>query len=327
MIQGVEFKFRYVRDGDNQGLMARKGSAGMEGLTLGEDRLPYAHIIDTTTRDKRLLLVVSPQAPLTGDAAKYLNGQVLVLEVYKVQALELEKIVDRACSIQEATRNKERLLEEGKGELFRTVMCPECKAVVDVSELSETPYVYCRYCESVLRDRATATSGADYRICDECGFFNRVKGYTQFYFYFLLVVYGFSYKRRHLCDNCVGPIFWKTLLMNLIFILGVPSAIYMKIKSMVGRDPTLKELNKAARLSRRAVTKRRRPTTNAYTKAVPTIRGCTSTRGSVTCRAATAKVPAAPSIDCCRVAQTTYRRSSSSTPSKVTARRSRSWGA
>ena len=81
--------------------------------------------------------------------------------------------------------------------------------------------------------------------------FDRVRGYTEFYFYFLVIAYGFSMKRRHVCDNCADSIFRKTLLLNLIFILGVPSSIYLKLKSLSGREPLLRELAKANALARK----------------------------------------------------------------------------
>ena len=58
-------------------------------------------------------------------------------------------------------------------------------------------------------------------------------------------------KRRFVCDNCADKIFRKTLLLNLIFLLGIPSSIYLKIKSLTGRDPFLSDLAKANALARK----------------------------------------------------------------------------
>ena len=75
--------------------------------------------------------------------------------------------------------------------------------------------------------------------------FAKIKVYTEFYFYFLLVVYGFSMRKVYLCSNCASSLFKKVLLWNFIFILGVPSAIWMKIKSLTGRDENEAELDRA----------------------------------------------------------------------------------
>jgi tetratricopeptide (TPR) repeat protein len=119
--------------------------------------------------------------------------------------------------------------------------------------MPSTPYVYCRYCETVFaakKGKEIITRGSTYHECDECGMFGRIRGYTEFYFYFLLVAYGFSYKERYLCDSCAHRMFVKTLLTNLIFILGVPSSIYAKLKSLTGREAGLKKLGRASALSR-----------------------------------------------------------------------------
>lgn len=246
----LPIRFRFVHEGQTANFLRQKGLAKRQGLTLAEESLSYDHIIDSTTRDNRVALVLDPETPIGEKMQKGMNDQVLVLEVYGNKAIELGRFIDRHCSVRLAARHKMELMADGKEDLFRAVICPECQATLDLSELEETRYTYCRFCEAVVGSGNPAvTRGTGYRICEECGLFARVRGYTEFYFYFLLVVYGFSYKRRHLCDNCVNPVFWKTFLANLIFVLGVPSAIYMKIKSMVGRDPSLKELNKANALS------------------------------------------------------------------------------
>jgi len=90
-----------------------------------------------------------------------------------------------------------------------------------------------------------------YSICDECQMYDRLRGYTVFYFYFLLVVYGWSMKRRFVCDTCATNIAQRALLTNLIFLLGVPSSIYMWIKAQTGREPYFQDLAKANKLARK----------------------------------------------------------------------------
>ncbi len=80
--------------------------------------------------------------------------------------------------------------------------------------------------------------------------FDHIRPYTEFYFYFLLLVYGFSYKQVHLCHSCAHKTFLKTLGLNLIFIIGVPSAIWLKVKSMMNRNPQFEGLAKANALAK-----------------------------------------------------------------------------
>lgn len=248
------FKFRYVRNGQATGLISQKGVASGHQVVLGQESLSYDGIVSTIVRDNRLLLSVSPTAQLGKKLSKALVDETVIpIELNnKTAAEDLGRYIDRVCSRRKAEANKQRLFRAGKGDLFRFAVCPECKAIIDLSELDKTHYIYCCFCETVFaQDQEVITQGTIYRICDECGMFDRVRGYTEFYFYFLLVVYGFSINRRHVCDNCADSIFRKTFFLNLLFLLGIPSSIYLKIKSLAGRDPFFKELAKANSLARK----------------------------------------------------------------------------
>ena len=245
----MDFKYRFVRDGSTAQFFAKKGLVTSNGLQLTDGFLPYESIVDTTTRDNRVAVVLHNGVQLDGKMGKYVDedGDLLILEVSKVPALRLERAIDRHSSRIVAENNQKALVAEGKGHMFRSVTCPHCHSTIELTDFAPSRYSYCRFCESVLDGDKVATVGDKYRHCDECHSFDRVKGYTVFYFYFLLVVYGWQYNRRHLCDNCVGRLFWKVLFTNLIFILGVPSALWMKMRSLQGRDHRLADLAKANR--------------------------------------------------------------------------------
>ncbi len=248
--QDLSFKFRYVAaDGNVKGFfVSKKGKATPGHLELDGHQLPYTAILDTTTRDSRLVMVVDRELTPPPIQNELLNAKTLVLEVYKVKALDLERRIDVYSSAKLAQQHKLELEQAGKGELYRAELCPVCSATVDLSELDETEYIYCRFCESVFTKDSIIAQGDQYRICDECDFFGRVQGYTEFYFYFLLVVYGYSMKRRHLCDACANSLCWKMLAYNLPFILGLPNALWQKYRSISGRDPKLASLSKANQL-------------------------------------------------------------------------------
>ena len=251
----LKFKFKYVNSGGYAtGFFSQKAILTESKMTLGKDELSYADVWDTTTRDRRLVLAISPHVNLMDKKLlnNLLEGRILVLEIYQAEPLTVEKFIDRISSRHHVERRRQELIAAGQSHLFHSTTCPECQATIDLSNLNRSSYVYCRFCESIFPESYPAiTNGSKYRICDECHMFDRVQGYTEFYFYFLLVVYGFYAKRRHLCDNCAHRVFIKAFLLNLIFILGVPSAIWMKIKSMSNRDPALKSLSKATGLSKK----------------------------------------------------------------------------
>lgn len=246
------FKFRFVRGSQTTGLFATQGQVQGDELCLGDDRLPMDQILRVEVRDNRLILVLDEGIHLTGKlATESVDGRVLVIEIYKITPRVLEQHIERVCSASAAAAHRKALEAEGRGDEYRDVTCPDCQATVDLSGVPESPYVYCPYCDSIFHQGSMtlATSGERYRVCDECELFDRVRGYTEFYFYFLLIVYGFSYKRRYVCDNCAGRLFWRTFLWNFLFLLGIPSSIWIKIKSMTGRDPQLRDLARANALA------------------------------------------------------------------------------
>lgn len=248
----LPFKFKFVRNGQARGLRQKKATLSAQALVLDGEAIPLEDIVDTGTRDKRIVLALAPAADLGEKTRKeLLDGHSLALEVYKIEAKELEKHIDRYASVIAAERNRQRLEAADQGDLFRAVACPRCGATIDLSEMDVTPSIYCRFCETVMtKNLEVVTDGDTYGVCSECSMFDRIRGYTMFYFYFLLVVYGFQYQRRHMCDACAQKAARRALLVNLIFILGVPTAIHNYFKARRGRDPRFAELAKANALAR-----------------------------------------------------------------------------
>jgi hypothetical protein len=249
----LQFKFRYVRDGQARGLRAKSGTASADRLELDGEPIRYEDIHDTTCRDRRLVVALAPAAPLGAKAAKARQEErFLVLEVQKVDVQELERHIDRHSSEAAAERHRQQLVAAGDESLFRAVLCPHCGATIDLSGFNRTRYVHCRFCGSLLdKGERVVALGEGYQTCGECQMFGRVRGYTVFYFYFLLVVYGFSYGRRYLCDVCAVRQARRALLLNFVFLLGIPSSVYMWIKAVTGHEPELKELPKANALAQK----------------------------------------------------------------------------
>lgn len=245
-----DFKFRYVRNGEPAGWVSKKGRIEPNALFLGDDSISYDSIAETITRGDRILLKLR-DGHLPEKVGKYLmEGPVLVLNASKPSARRVEMAIDRKCAQEEVRRRRQELAQNGQANLLRTEECPVCQATVDLSGWDPTPYIYCRFCESLFtQDRNRITDGEHYRLCDTCGMFDRVQQYTEFYFYFFLVVYGFRYRQRSLCDGCAHRLFVRALLLNLLFVVGVPSAIWVKIKSLRKRDPAFARLAKANALS------------------------------------------------------------------------------
>lgn len=254
----IHFQFRFVKNGDAAGFGAKKGVARENGLTLGQWELPLERISATVSRDKRLVLVVDA-AGLDEKLAKEIQDGVLVLEIYKWNAELLKNWIDERISRRLADEKKRELNHLGQSDQFRAETCPNCRATIEVSGQTKASYLYCGYCESTFRaaqsggwESSPEAKGAKAGQCEDCGFWGRIKGYTEFYFYFLVYIYGWRSKRLFICDSCADRIFWKNAAINFPFVLGTPSALILKTRAVSGRDANWKKLAKANKMARKS---------------------------------------------------------------------------
>ena len=268
-LQPTSFKFRFVVGGATKGFFrSPKGVVGTDDLRLDDTTIPYGAIGDTITRGNRLILQILPPT-LEGEAGQYLADSVLVLEPKGIAADRLEIAIDRRVAAARLDEMRRLAQEEGTEHLIRVESCPTCEAEVDLTGLDRSLYVYCPYCDSIHETGRTTSLGRAYRTCDECQFFGRVQQYPEFYFYFLLIFYGFSYKKRFLCASCAHRLFVKALLVNLIFVIGVPTAVWVKVKSKIGRDPGMMELHVATALARKGKLREAAPVFDSIRRRFP----------------------------------------------------------
>ncbi|MBN9415847.1 MAG: hypothetical protein J0I12_10450 [Candidatus Eremiobacteraeota bacterium] len=247
------FKFHYCVGGNATGFLASKGAVKEEGLELAGHLVPYETIRDTTVRDRSLVLTFSAgETRLPAEVAKKVESQFLVMIISGMTARNLERLIDRRASSGEVERVRQQLQEQGEGHLFRVVSCPHCQAQINLSGTPETAFTYCRYCDSLFGPGLAAVrSTHELRACDECGFYDRVQGYGEFYFYFLLFVYGFRHGRRHYCDGCGAALANKLLLYNALFILGVPNALVCAVRARAGKAEQFRPLARANKLAKK----------------------------------------------------------------------------
>lgn len=246
----LEFRYRLILKGGSTDLgtvFGNKGVATADGLKLGKDFLAYEHILETAVQDRQLVLALSPGCQLSKKLHRSLvSNNCLALEVRKAAPREVGMYISRCRSKREVENHRAELTAAGKIDLFRAADCPHCGATVDLSGFDLTHYVHCRYCETVFdKNGQVSTRGEKFSICDECGLFDRLRVYTESYFYFLLAVWGYRAERKFVCDACAGRIFLKTFFLNLPFLLGVPNSIAIKLKSMSQRTEVTRLLAEA----------------------------------------------------------------------------------
>jgi len=225
----IRFKFHWVgENGQPAGFLAKKGVVDEEAVTLRDVRIPVGAIVACDVRGSYLVLVVAQEG---GEAAQ--------IVVHTGQAKRVREQVGRLRSAVVSEMHRKELEARGEGHLFRQQSCPSCGATVDLTGMDETPQVYCGYCDSITTLRSpegvTVTEvERGFRLCDECAMYSAPRQFTIFYFYFLLVVYGWRSRTTWRCPGCMRGEAWKMLLGNLIFVLGVPTSLVQLFRSYGG---------------------------------------------------------------------------------------------
>ncbi|MBN2005736.1 MAG: hypothetical protein JXA21_20435 [Anaerolineae bacterium] len=247
----LSFKCRFVKDRAVIGLGAMKSLASQTELIIGDDHIPYNAITIAHCFENRVVFNLSGSIPLGKKAQQALGGgHALIVEVQGNRALALSRHVNRLVSSIQADLARQEMSRKGESERFRTVICPHCGSTINVSGFDATTYTHCYFCQSILSKTLAVVSNGDvYGQCPACNLYGRVRSYFSFQFYFLIIVYGFSYRQVHHCDNCASKLAKRNLLTNLLFILGVPFAIAMWIRALSKRDAFLKTLDRANALA------------------------------------------------------------------------------
>lgn len=222
------FKFHWLDENGNQsGFFRQKGQFHEGVLTLEDKELPAAAILQSQTVENRIMLTVP-----TGDD-EYAN--ILFMPTSKSVTEALKQRLDIARSRVWADHHREQLATAGRAHDYRDAVCPECDATIIVSDMLKSPQLFCHFCESLSTiDQNPPQGESKLRLCEECGMYSQPLKFTTFYFYFLLVVYGWRSNTAWKCRACMRSDAWKMLAANFIFILGVPWAIYQLIRAYSG---------------------------------------------------------------------------------------------
>lgn len=236
------FKFQWVNESGNAtGFTAKKGHFDGENLVLDETEIPDIIIGHLELFGTRLVFTVLGEDDEPILLAVEIRGKKI--------AEKLKSILDINRSTRWAELHKEQLEKEGRAQDYRTKICQCCDATLILTDMPTTAQCYCHFCDTLVTIQ-TASSGQgeetklldeelldeeeELQICTECGFFSKSQHFTTFYFWFLLVVYGWQHGSRYCCPACMRPNAWKMFFGNLIFILGVPNAIIQLSRAYSG---------------------------------------------------------------------------------------------
>jgi hypothetical protein len=235
----IKFKYYLLdRNGNPTGFMSTKGEFDGEFITLGKDRIPASALIKCMCITDRIALVFAGNPEPIHVAMKIVKGS----------ASKLHRQFNMIASVYQTQAMREHLDQKGRGHEFRAESCPACSCMIDLTRQPATPQVYCPFCEHIATLQNPPPDEKTFQLCSTCGLYSQPKMFTIVYFYFLLVVWGYRYQRKHMCNACARSEAWKMLGANLIFILFVPMAIVQLIRAYAGgaaRSTTFQGLDNA----------------------------------------------------------------------------------
>jgi len=215
------FKFKWVDEcGNETGFLSKRGHFDGETLTLDDAQLPAAGLGQVEIRGNRMVLgFVSDEGP-----------EACVIAITKGDPKQLNTYLGWTRSVTWAEMHLQELEEKGEKQLYREATCPNCECTLVLSRMPETPQLFCHFCDTISSaDGSKIDKG--WRLCDECGLYSYPRKFTKFYFYFLIVFYGYNYETSWRCPACMRPEAWKMLAGNLLFLIGVPVAIAQLIRA------------------------------------------------------------------------------------------------
>ena len=224
----MNFKFKWIdNNGQPQGFLSKKGTFDGETLKLDDVELPVVVIVDVDFRTNFMFLSI---AQVNAEPAS------CAFQVTSGKPEDIRAALGVARSAVWAELNRKSLEEKGEGHRFHSEKCRYCDATVDLTGHAPSPQVHCNFCHTISTLDEQRKGEKEFRLCDECGMYSKPRLFTIFYFYFLLVVYGWRSRQTWRCPGCMRGEAWKMLFGNLIFVLGVPVAMVQLFRAYGGTD-------------------------------------------------------------------------------------------
>jgi len=243
MAEAIAFKYRLLdSNGQVTGFLSKRGSFDGQTLVLDKQPITVEAVIRAMRRFNRLMIIFHGE---TDELA------VLTLAIHKGDIGRLHSSLNMFASEAQARRRLDHLESTGQAEKFRVETCPHCQATIDMTGFPASPQVHCPYCDVIGTLEQTVEDEEKFSHCDQCELFAQAKEFTAFFFYFLIVLYGYSHRQMFICRSCMRRQAWKMFFSNLIFLLGVPVSLVQICRAHFGRwstNPAFAGLNRAATL-------------------------------------------------------------------------------
>ncbi len=249
----VHFQFRFVnQQGKTQGMSAKNAKIDEDGIGLDEELLQFSDIHDIKWHTNRIAFELYPYLTLSPNLTEKIIPKTtsIIIEVEEGLETDVRNLALQYFTTYQSYQKKHKLEEEGKKDSFKVEQCPSCTALVDLTNYANTPYIYCKHCETIFnRLKQPIPHSENYKICPECDFYGRVQNYTEFSCYVVKNDSRFGIKEHEFCDTCAETLFDKIIWKNALFLIALPSSILLKSKATENRSAAYAELAKANRFA------------------------------------------------------------------------------
>lgn len=224
----LKFKFRNRGvDGQLEGFfVASKGEVNDEGIVFRKERIAAARLLGADSRGDYVVLRFQTRGAVTDR----------VFRVFKEGPVAVVGAINRLVAMNVIAKRIADSASRGLAKPLAIRPCPCCATPLDLTDFAVSPVTYCPWCRTLFESEALhgAPEPKIWRgmgLCDRCGLYATPRQFTVFYFWFVVVAYGFSYRKSCMCHTCMRGEAWKMLAANLIFILGVPTALTQLIRA------------------------------------------------------------------------------------------------
>lgn len=245
-----EFRYKFVdHEGNETGFRYKKGYVDRKEVALDYMTIPHTSIQETVVIGDRLIMAINYDSSLHKDLFDKMYDRKLALTIKNAKPVDVKREIDIVVSRLHIKRRKQELQHQGEPNLFRATKCPRCNCAIDLSNFERTPYTYCPYCEVIFatKSKRLVDDSLTHSICPECKTYGEVRGHLDFFFYFVIIAYGYRYETKYMCPTCASKMANRLFFINLLFVLGLFPTLYTKIRSlwMMGGS----ELNRVRNLS------------------------------------------------------------------------------
>lgn len=149
-------------------------------------------------------------------------------------ANHLKRDIDVVRSAYHVGQAEAQAKARGESDWFRKAECPVCHATLDLTGFEPTPQIFCDYCDTlstVPPQPETPSNESEYRLCEGCGMYARPRVFTEFYFYYIVILYGFWTNQSRKCPACMRGAAWKMLAINFLFVLGIIPSVWQLVRA------------------------------------------------------------------------------------------------